>query len=144
MRRHFRTVTPKETADMFKPFNRLWVIGFLAVFPPLIVQAASVGDTETGVAAYYSKVFQGRRTASGERYDGEAYTAAHNRLPFGTRLRVTNLGNGKRVELTVNDRGPSTPGRIIDVSRRAAGDLGFLREGLTNVQLEVISLPEGR
>lgn len=129
---------------MCKPSNRLWVIGLLMVFPPLIVQAASVGDTETGVAAYYGKVFQGRHTASGEPYDGEAYTAAHNRLPFGTRLRVTNLDNGKRVELTINDRGPTTPGRIIDVSRRAASDLGFLRQGLTNVQLEVIGLPEGR
>jgi rare lipoprotein A len=123
--------------------NRLWAIGLLMVFPPLIVQAASVGDTETGVAAYYGKVFQGRHTASGEPYEGEAYTAAHNRLPFGTHLRVTNLDNGKRVELTINDRGPTTPGRIIDVSRRAASDLGFLRQGLTNVQLEVIGLPEG-
>lgn len=129
---------------MFKPFDRLWVIGILAVFAPLILQAASIGDTETGVAAYYSKVFQGRRTASGEPYDGEAYTAAHNRLPFGTRLRVTNLDNGKRVELTINDRGPTTPGRIIDVSRRAASDLGFLRQGFRNVRLEVISLAEGR
>ena len=129
---------------MFKPFSRLWFLGILAASALPGVQAASLGDTETGVAAYYSKVFQGRRTASGERYDAEAYTAAHNRLPFGTRVRLTNLENGKQVELRINDRGPSTPGRIIDVSRRAAHGLGFLRQGLVKVQLEVIGLPEPR
>jgi rare lipoprotein A len=129
---------------MLKQCCCLWIFGILALLPSFTVQAASMGDTETGIAAYYSKVFQGRRTASGEAYDGDAYTAAHNRLPFGTRLRVTNLENGKRVEVKINDRGPSTPGRILDVSRRAASDLGFLRQGLTKVRLEVISVPERR
>lgn len=103
--------------------------------------AASVGETETGIAAFYSNVFNGRRTASGERYDENAMTAAHQTLKFGTRVRVTNLDNDKRVELKINDRGPSTPGRIIDVSRRAAQELGFIRKGLTEVKLEVVSLP---
>lgn len=103
--------------------------------------AVSVGDTETGVAAYYSNVFQGRRTASGERYDKNALTAAHKTLPFGARVRVTNLQNEKSVELKINDRGPYSKKRIIDVSRRAAKDLGFIREGLTKVRLEIIETP---
>ncbi len=85
---------------------------------------------ETGLAAYYSDIFQGRKTACGDRYDKHALTAAHNTLPCGTKVRVANLENGKSVVVRINDRGPSTPGRIIDLSRRAAGKLGFVRKGL--------------
>ena len=105
------------------------------------VQSASVGDTETGIAAYYSNVFQGRRTASGERYDKNAYTAAHKRLPYGTRIRITNLENDKSVVVKINDRGPRSKKRMLDVSRRAAQDLGFIQKGLTKVRLEVIEAP---
>lgn len=101
-------------------------------------QAVSVGDTAEGIAAYYSNVFQGRTTASGDRYDKNALTAAHNTYPFGTRLKVTNLENNKSVIVLINDRGPTTKGRIIDLSRRAAEELGFIRAGLTRVKLEVI------
>jgi rare lipoprotein A len=121
-------------------FSLTLAIAWLLVFASP-VQSASVGDTATGIAAYYSNVFHGRRTASGERYDKNAYTAAHKRLLFGTRVRVTNLENGKSVVLKINDRGPRTQNRIIDVSRRAALDLGFIRKGLTEVQLEVIEVP---
>lgn len=113
-----------------------WLLVFTSV-----VQSASVGDTETGIAAYYSNVFHGRRTASGERYDKNAYTAAHKRLPFGTRIRITNLENDKSVVVKINDRGPSSKKRILDVSRRAARDLDFVRKGLTKVRLEVIEVP---
>ena len=113
-----------------------WLLVFTSV-----VQSASVGDTETGIAAYYSNVFHGRRTASGERYDKNAYTAAHKRLPFGTRIRIMNLENGKSVVVKINDRGPRSKERIIDVSRRAARDLDFVRKGLTKVRLEVIEVP---
>ena len=101
-------------------------------------QPVSVGDTDEGIAAYYSNVFQGRTTASGDRYDKNALTAAHNTYPFGTRLKVTNLENDKSVIVVINDRGPTTKGRIIDLSRRAAEELGFIRAGLTRVKLEVI------
>lgn len=101
-------------------------------------QPVSVGDTAEGIAAYYSNVFQGRTTASGDRYDKNALTAAHNTYPFGTRLKVTNLENNKSVIVLINDRGPTTKGRIIDLSRRAAEELGFIRAGLTRVKLEVI------
>jgi rare lipoprotein A len=66
-------------------------------------------------------------------------TAAHRTLPFGTRVRVTNLENGRSVVVTITDRGPFRKGRVIDVSRRAAGKLGFLREGTTRVRVEVVS-----
>lgn len=96
------------------------------------------GETQTGLAAYYSKRFQGRKTASGQRFDNGALTTAHQTLPFGTMVRVTNLKNNKSVVLRVNDRGPTQPKRIVDVSRRAAKELGFLRSGLVEVKLEVV------
>jgi rare lipoprotein A len=95
--------------------------------------------SETGLASFYARKFDGRRTASGERYDENALTAAHPTFPFGTRLRVTNLANGRSVEVTVNDRGPFAPDRIVDVSRRAARELGFLEAGTARVRVEVIS-----
>ncbi len=98
----------------------------------------TVYASDTGIAAYYSNVFQGRKTASGERYNKNALTAAHNTYPFGTKLRVTNLLNNKSVVVRINDRGPHTPGRIIDLSRRAARELGFIKKGLTKVSLDVI------
>jgi len=93
---------------------------------------------ETGLASYYDSRHQGNATASGARYDETTLTAAHRTLPFGTRVRVTNLGNDRSVELTINDRGPFVRGRIIDVSRRAARDLGFLRDGTAKVRVEVM------
>ncbi|HET7497152.1 MAG TPA: septal ring lytic transglycosylase RlpA family protein [Candidatus Eisenbacteria bacterium] len=94
---------------------------------------------EEGYASYYGREHHGRRTASGERFDAGRLTAAHRTLPFGTRVRVTNLDNGRKVVVTVTDRGPFRRHRVIDVSRRAAEDLGFLREGTARVRLEVLS-----
>ena len=93
---------------------------------------------ETGVASYYAKKFEGRRTASGDRYDGDRLTAAHRTLPFGTKVRVTNLANDASVVVTVNDRGPFRKNRVIDLSRRAARTLGFIADGTTLVAIEVI------
>ena len=91
-----------------------------------------------GTAAYYHSRFDGRLTASGERYNQQALTASHNRYPFGTQVRVTNLANAKSVVVRINDRGPLTPGRVIDVSRRAAQALGFMKDGIAKVKLEVV------
>jgi rare lipoprotein A len=93
---------------------------------------------EVGTASYYTARDYGGRTASGERYDDHDMTAAHRTLPFGTRVRVTNLENGRSVIVTINDRGPFRKGRVIDVSKRAARTLGFLREGTTRVKIEVV------
>ena len=92
--------------------------------------------THVGVASYYGREFAGRRTASGERYDPHRLTAAHRSLPFGTRLRVTNLDNGRSVVVRVNDRGPQRRDRIVDVSSRAAERLGFASAGLARVRIE--------
>jgi rare lipoprotein A len=105
---------------------------------------AAPEGAETGIASYYASRFHGRRTASGERYDQNELTAAHPTLPFGTRARVTHVGNGRSVEVRINDRGPWKDGRIVDLSRAAAEVLGFLRDGLARVRLEVLELPEER
>lgn len=94
--------------------------------------------TQTGRIAYYGRKFAGRRTASGERFDPEAMTMAHRTLPFGTRVRVTNLENGKSVIVRVNDRGPSTQGRIGDVSQAAAEQLEMVQAGVIDARLEVL------
>ena len=91
--------------------------------------------TWTGKASYYSG---GGRTASGARFNPGGLTAAHRSLPFGTHLRVTNLGNGRSVQVTVNDRGPFIRSRLIDMSRGAADALGFRRAGTARVKIEVV------
>jgi rare lipoprotein A len=97
-----------------------------------------VVETLEGTASYYADSLAGRRTASGVPYRPEEMVAAHRHLPFGTRLRVENVRNGRVVELTVVDRGPFTRGRILDVSRRAAEKLDFTRHGTTRVRIEVL------
>lgn len=94
--------------------------------------------SQVGVASWYGGKFHGRKTASGEIYDQNRMTAAHRTLPFGTKVEVTNLRNGRSVVVTINDRGPFIKGRIIDVSRRAAGKLGFRNQGITRVRVRAI------
>ena len=96
-------------------------------------RAADENFTQSGIAAVYSE--PGRNTASGETARPEGYTAAHRSLPFGTQVRVTNLRNGRSVVVRINDRGPFTKGRIIDVTPAAARGLAF--SGLTRVRLDV-------
>ncbi len=88
-----------------------------------------------GQASWYGLKFHGRRTSSGERFDMNALTAAHATLPFGTRVRVRNVANGREVVVRINDRGPGVGGRIIDLSKAAAAALGFLRAGEAPVVL---------
>lgn len=99
---------------------------------------AQVAYSQVGLASWYGKPFHGRTTASGERYDMHALTAAHRTLAFGTRVRVVNLKNGKSVVVRINDRGPFVKGRIVDVSRRAADQLAFRQDGVTKVRVEVL------
>ena len=96
------------------------------------------GGSETGKASYYGQAHHGKRTASGERFDQHALTAAHRSLPFGTRVRVTNLDNGRQVVVRINDRGPYRRGRIIDLSRAAAAQLGMIEDGIAPVRLETL------
>jgi rare lipoprotein A len=93
---------------------------------------------QTGRASWYGHPHHGRLTASGERFDMHALTAAHPTLPFGTRLRVVNLDNDREVDVRVNDRGPTVPGRIIDLSYAAARALGAVGPGIIPVRLTVL------
>ena len=123
-----------------KLFGMLLAIGLLAgCGGTTAMKSGNMSTTvQEGNASYYHDSLHGNMTANGELYDRSALTAAHKTLPFGTKVRVTNLANGKSVRLRVNDRGPFVAGRIIDVSRRAAELLEFVREGVVQVRLEVI------
>lgn len=101
------------------------------------------GWNEHGVASWYGRPFHGRPTADGETYDMNGLSCAHKTLPLGTVVRVTNLANGKRLDLRVNDRGPYIHGRIIDCSRAAAHHLGFLNAGITPVEIVVVAAGAG-
>jgi rare lipoprotein A len=90
---------------------------------------------QQGIASYYGQKFHGRKTASGERFNNNAMTAAHRSAPFGSQIRVTNLANGRSVVVRVNDRGPWVRGRIVDVSGVAARQLGMTGRGLTRVRV---------
>jgi rare lipoprotein A len=97
--------------------------------------SAGKQDVSHGLASYYS---YDPKTASGEKFDPNELTAAHRTLPFGTRLRVTNVATGRSVTVRVNDRGPFVPGRVVDVSRSAAESLGMTKQGLAKVKLDVV------
>jgi rare lipoprotein A len=110
-------------------------LAFLALLPTAPLHA-SVSE---GVASYYGERFDGRRTASGARFDMHALTAAHRSLPFGTRVAVTNKANGRSVDVIINDRGPFVGGRSIDLSKAAAREIGMLGSGTAPVRLEVVA-----
>jgi rare lipoprotein A len=99
------------------------------------VAHATSAHEQTGIASWYGLTAHGRTTASGETMDRNALTAAHRSWPFGTRVLVTNLDNGETVVVTVNDRGPFAHGRVLDVSRAAARELGMERAGTARVRL---------
>lgn len=91
----------------------------------------------SGQASWYGAQHHGRKTASGERFNQNALTAAHRTLPFGTRVKVTNALNNKSVTVRINDRGPYSKGRIIDLSRAAASKIDMLKQGVVPVRLQV-------
>jgi len=97
---------------------------------------AQSSSAMVGLATYYSAKFAGRRTANGERYNPTAYTAAHRTLPFGTRVRITNLRNGRSVVVRINDRGPVSRKRIVDVSYAAAVAIGLHKMGICKVRID--------
>lgn len=114
----------------------LWLGGCAAPsrhdpLPPGSVQGGH--EIDGGVASWYGDRFHGRRTASGEAFDMHELTAAHRTLPFGTRVRVRNLDNGREVVVRINDRGPFTRGRVIDLSRAAAAAIGMTQSGTARV-----------
>ncbi len=106
-------------------------------------KAASPAATD-GKVAYYGQKFNGRKTASGERFNSGAMTMAHKTLPFGTMVKVTNVKNSKSVTVRVNDRGPSTPDRVGDLSAGAASKIRMIRSGVIDAKLEVVGEPKAR
>ena len=97
-----------------------------------------IGHTESGEASFYADKFQNRKTASGERYNHSLKTAAHNKIPFGSSVKVTNKNNGKSVVVKVNDRGQFSKGRVIDLSKSAFISIGNPSSGVINVSIEVV------
>ncbi|WP_369700267.1 septal ring lytic transglycosylase RlpA family protein [Halomonas sp. I5-271120] len=145
---HFPT-TPRGNAGSLRFFSH----GALALLILLLTGCAGQGtrddtaggglgadvvSSEVGMATYYADRYHGRTTASGERFDQKAMTAAHRTLAFGTRVRVTRLDDGREVTVRINDRGPFVRGRVIDLSKRAARQLGMMRDGTVKVRLSVL------
>ena len=112
------------------------LLGALALLTGCSTFGGGYGGSESGKASYYGDRHHGQKTASGERFDQRAMTAAHRTLPFGTRVKVTNLNNNRSVVVRINDRGPFVRGRIIDVSRAAAEKLDMVRSGVVPVRVE--------
>ncbi|HMB77047.1 MAG TPA: septal ring lytic transglycosylase RlpA family protein [Kiloniellaceae bacterium] len=100
--------------------------------------SATAGRALVGEASWYGVPYHGRTTASGETFNMNAMTAAHKTLPFGTKVKVTNLANGRAVQVVINDRGPFVPGRIIDLSRAAADKIDMIKAGVAKVRVEVL------
>lgn len=126
---------------LLKPFT------MQKLFFPLLLSlifSVSFGQVQTGKASFYADKFEGTATASGERYRHNKLTGAHKTLPFGTRVKVTNLNNNQSVEVVINDRGPYVENRIIDLSKSAAEKLGFINQGLADIRLEVIDAGDGK
>ncbi|MBK5964078.1 septal ring lytic transglycosylase RlpA family lipoprotein [Thiocystis minor] len=117
--------------------RRRWLSPFLLTLSILPTTQTQAVVTE-GTASYYADRFNGRKTASGARFNTNALTAAHKTLSFGTKVMVTNKANGRSVEVTINDRGPYAHGRMIDLSKGAAREIGMLGSGTARVELQVV------
>lgn len=114
----------------------LLTFGFL---PDLLAQV-SLGKTETGRASFYSSRFHGRKTSFGEIHKNDELSAAHRSYPHNTMLEITNLNNSKKVIVRVNDRGPYSKNRLVDISREAAKQLDFVSQGICNVSVRVVGM----
>lgn len=118
-----------------------FIFAFIFLFRLHIFAQKGASIALTGRASFYAEDFHGKRTASGEKFDVNKYTGAHRTLPFGTKVKVTNLLNGKSVILKINDRGPHVKTRIIDVSKCAARAIDLIKYGAAKVSIEVVSDP---
>ena len=118
--------------------------GPLHGFDPRAFYSKRAISTQRGAASYYADFFAGRLTANGERYDPNAYTAAHRTLPFGSVVRVVYEKTGAWVLVRVNDRGPYAKGRVIDLSRKAATRLSMIRDGVVGVRVELLERGDGK
>jgi rare lipoprotein A len=124
-------------------FKIVYIVGSFKniIFPILLFLSGTISaqSVEYGKASYYADKFEGSKTASGELYKRDLLTAAHRTLPFGTKIRVTNVKNNKSVVVKINDRGPHIKGRVVDLSRKAMDLLQGLNDGVIDVKIEVYS-----
>jgi len=111
---------------------------------PAAATVGKAGDSMEGLATVYFDKLNGRKTANGQIFSQQALTAAHPSLAFGTRVKVTNTKNLKSVEVRINDRGPTQAGRVIDLSRAAAGKIGIQKTGMAPVKLEIVGEPAAK
>jgi rare lipoprotein A len=134
------TVQPQSQPNQVKPAPASNPASVTPAEKPKTTQAVKTSSRprKQGMASWYGPGFHGRRTASGETFNSSGLTAAHRYLPFGTRVRVTNLRNGRSVVVRINDRGPFSGGRVIDLSRGAAAIIGVFQSGVAPVVLEVL------
>ncbi len=116
----------------------------LGLIPLAGAQTPAGSGQEKGLAAVYSAALNGKITASGQVYDETKLTAAHKTLPYGTKVRVTNVKNNKEVVLRINDRGPKQAGRVLDITPAAARRLGFSRRLMREVTVDVVELGNGK
>lgn len=117
-----------------------YLVLLLSLFKLNSASAQLLGKEEQGKASFYNKMFDGRQTSSGERFDQKELTAAHRSLPINTMIEVTNLSNNKTIVVRVNDRGPFHHKRLIDLTRAAAEHLGFIKSGIASVRLRVVGM----
>lgn len=115
------------------------ILLFIGIHQPIFAQTQ---DIQTGEASWYGSKYHGKKTSSGEPYNKNHMTAAHKTLPFGTKVKVTNLDNNESVIVRINDRGPFVGDRIIDVSEVAARKLKFRSKGIGTVKVEILELPD--
>jgi rare lipoprotein A len=117
-------------------FQRIFVLAAATAALAIACSGEAFAFKQNGMASYYGPGMHGRKTASGERFNQTAFTAAHRTAPFGSRLQVTNTANGRSVVVRVNDRGPFVRGRVVDVSTVAARQLGIVGRGVARVRVE--------
>jgi rare lipoprotein A len=115
------------------------IFTFLIFIFPFSMHAQQANKKEVGMASYYANKFEGRRTASGDVYHHDSLTAAHKTLPFGTKLRITHIANGRSVVVRVNDRGMKGLNRVVDLSQSAAEKLGMISSGVAKVEVEILN-----
>lgn len=118
----------------------LILILFTIAWQPDAFSQVSLGKTETGRASYYSTRFHGKKTSFGEVHKSSELSAAHRTYPYNTMLEVTNLDNDKKVIVRVNDRGPYSKNRLVDISKEAAKQLGMITQGVGNVSIKVVGM----
>ena len=134
-----RASTSKRTAALLLPLLLAALLSACSsIRPALRPSPGTIGASQHGIASWYGPGFDGRRTASGERYDMHELTAAHPSLPFGTLVEVKNLRNARAVVVRINDRGPFAKGRVIDLSYAAARSIGVWGPGTAAVELRIV------